>query len=163
MITKKRGSKELQNKSKHKNNLCFSELLLSKSFLMFPQQSATLTLWCPQHCADWPVLGAAWDSNLLPYPMVLASNVQSQLTILFRELSWMSFSFIQSLPTDCVDLICSHTAGGKCSLASSQPHCPGLNCGFYLHFCIWVGPLGFALCCPGDWGRGSLREGQVRQ
>ena len=73
----KKIQKNLQNKSKHKNNKCFFSHCCQSPFSCWESQSTLPPQDALQHCADlWTCCGGSSDSNLVLL-CVLASSVHS--------------------------------------------------------------------------------------
>ena len=75
---RKRIQKNLQNKSKHKSNKCFSWVTAVRVLSLTGSHSPPHLQDVLQQCADlWTCCGDSSDSNLVLLLCVLASSVQS--------------------------------------------------------------------------------------
>ena len=154
---KKKIQKNVQNKSKHKNDKCFSWVTAvrvlfltgSHSLPHLPKIISSTVL------ISGPACEGSSDSNLVLFLCVLASNVHS---VLLWEISVTFYIFHRHRVclVDRVDLICSLYSCWEGFGSSSLTTLPlGFNCGFIYTsacgsstgVCSWgcPGGLGFAL------------------
>ena len=138
--------KNLNNKSKHKNNKCFSWVTAVRVLSLSGSHSPP---HFSQHCANlWTCCGGSSDSNPVLLLCVLASNVHSYQNYVFSFVGALNDLFIfhrhRVCLVDHVDLICSLYSWWEAFGSSSLATLPlSFNCGLFppLH----VGhPLGFA-------------------
>ena len=146
--------KNLQNKSKHKNNKCFSWVTAVR--VLFPcweLQSTSHPLGALQHCADlWTCCGDCSNSNLVLRLCVLAFNVHSYQNwcVFFCGSSQYPYIFHrQSLPSwSCGFNLQLLQLVGRFWVFFLSHIAPGFQLWFYFHLCMWVVHWGLLLRLP---------------
>ena len=152
--------KNLNNKSKHKNNKCFSWVTAVRVLSLSGSHSPP---HFSQHCANlWTCCGGSSDSNLVLLLCVLASNVHSYQNYVFSFVGALNDLFIfhrhRVCLVDRVDLICSLYSWWEAFGSSSLATLPlSFNCGFTATSACRSSTRVCSWGCPGGLGLAPVR------
>ena len=147
----KKIQKNLQNKSKNKNNKCFSWVTAVRVFsLAGSHRPLHLPKDALQHSADlWACCGGIWVySGPTPVCSCLQCPPLSELVhFLLWELSMAFYIFHRHRVclVDCVNLMQLVQMVGRFWVFFLNHTAPGLQLWFYFHLCMWVVHWGLLL------------------